>query len=321
MENPIIQLGDAITLYSLENDDIIEFTVGDNSFSGLDILCIGKGCREKVSFNGETFIIQYIGKPNSKMLISEIIKKANTSNKQFKAITFKPQTYIKPVNTVTPKSQTSNKTVNTINPKSQSLSRTNNNNATKSSSFIDKQDFIVRTNVNKCLYSSHTLTPVNALVSIINQGNAKEYSFPGMYCVKCNKYYIYEGTYQSMKRIGYICCKVIKLSDLKQFEENDKNNNLFDSWQSKSLLNLYGYTVDQNKNLTSKERHQILAFIIENNILSQYKIVNYIQGFIKLRKNNKNMKSAIDKWNEDMKYVLNYQKTNRNIRVSSLKVR
>lgn len=279
MEKQIIQIGDAVTLYSLENEDIIEFAVGDGLFPGLDNLCIGKSYKDKISYNGETFIVQYIGKHTIERSHINTFKKARFSNSQL------------------------------------------NSTSSQSKSSIDIQDFIVRTNVNKCIYSSHTLTPVNALVSIINQGNTKEYTFPGMYCVKCNKYYIYEGTYQAMKRIGYICCKVIKLSELKQFEGNDKNNSLFDSWQSRSLLNLYGYTVDQNKNLTNKERHQILAFIIENNILSQYKIVNYIQGFIKLRKNNKNMKSAIDKWNEDMKYVLNYQKTNRNIRVRSLKVR
>lgn len=279
MEKQIIQIGDAVTLYSLDNEDIIEFVVGDGSFPGLDKQCIGKSYKDKISFNGETFEVQYIGKQTIGKTHTSTIKKSSSNNTQ----------------------------ISFTSPKSKPL--------------IDIQDFIVRTNVNRCLYSSHTLTPVNALVSIINQGIAKEYSFPGMYCTRCNKYYMYEGTYQSMKRIGYICCKVIKLSELKQFEGADKNNSLFDSWQSRSLLNLYGYTVDQNKNLTSKERHQILAFIIENNILPQYKIVNYIQGFIKLRKNNKNMRSAIDKWNEDMKYVLNYQKTNRNIRVRSLKIR
>lgn len=284
MDKMIIHIGDMVTLYSFDNDDIIEFYIGDHSFPGLDELCIGKSYKDRILYVGESFEVQYIAKGIKH--ISESTNKISINRNR-------------------------NKTIN---------SKLNIIKNEKNESIIDIKDFIVRTTLNSCAYSNHTITPVNALVYIMNQGNIKKYSFPGMYCVRCNKYYIYEHIYQEMKRKGYICCKVIKLSELQGFEGSDINNQ-FSTWQDKSLLNLYGYSVDKNKNLSIKERHQILAFIIENNILSTQRVANYLQGFIMLRKNNKNMTSAIFKWKEDINYVLNYKKANRNIRINSLTVR
>ena len=118
--------------------------------------------------------------------------------------------------------------------------------------------------------------------------------------------------------MGYICCKIVKITEL---EEYGNHSNAFDSWQNKSLLNMYGYSVDKNNGLSVQERHDILAFIIENDILSPNKIVNYLQGFISLRKNNRSMSAAIEKWREDISYVLRYRKSNHNIRVRSITIR
>lgn len=284
MNDKVICIGDIVTLYSFDNKDIIEFRIGDRSFPGLDRLCIGKRYKDIILYGGESFEVQYIAQDIQ--YISDSIKKNSINRNQNKTIKNKQDV------------------------------KKNEKNESK----IDIRDFIVRTTLNRCAYSNHITTPVNALVYIMNQGNIKKYSFPGIYCARCGKYYIYEHIYQEMKRKGYICCKVIKLSDLTKYEEDEKNNH-FATWQDKSILNLYGYTVDKNKNLTNKERHQILAFIIENNILSTQKVANYLQGFITLRKNNKNMASAIGKWKDDINYVLNYKKTNRNIRINSLTVR
>lgn len=270
MEKTIVCVGDILTLYSIDNDEIIEFKVGDRSFPGLDNLCLGKTIKDQISYCGEVFVIQYIVQANKNSALHVLSNKGSVSGKNF-----------------------------------------NKNHS------IDIHDFIVRTNVYKCTYSNHKLIPVNAMVHIIDSGIIREIPFPGMYCEKCKKYFIYERTYQEMKNMGYICCKIIQVTDL---EEYNNKNSAFDLWQNKSILNLYGYSVDRNKNLSQKERHEILAFIIENNILSTNKIVDYLQSFISLRKNNKSMHVAIDKWQADISYVLKYKKGTSNIRINSITI-
>ena len=277
------ELGDVITLYSIENDEIIEFCLGDKSFPGIDDLCLNKSIRDKFSFTGETFIIQYIEKGNG---ISISDKKQNPRSQ--KVLNSKPK--IKKKSAVTIKKSSNNE--------------------------VGVHDFIVRTNIYRCLDNSHKLVPVNAVVNMIKNNMTVNRSFPGMYCSKCDKYFLYENTYQAMKREGYICCKVIKREDMNFY--NSDSNSPFGNWQQQSILNLYGYSVDKNKGLTDKQRQMILAFIIENDILSSHKVVDYLESFITLRKHNKRMQAAISKWRADISYVLNYEKGNTNIRVKSI---
>ena len=134
-----------------------------------------------------------------------------------------------------------------------------------------------------------------------------------MYCETCDKYFIYEQTYQYIKKRGYICCRVIKHSELSMYNSGD-----FSTWKPKSILRLYGYSVEKSKGLTENERQCILAFLIENDILTISKIVSYLESFIILRRRNEKMQTAISKWRADIHYVLNYQKTNVNIRVNNI---
>lgn len=53
----------------------------------------------------------------------------------------------------------------------------------------------------------------------------------------------------------------------------------------------------------------------------KYGIVNYLKAFILLRKYNRNMKSAIDKWKRDIDFVLKYKMNNSQIRVNSITVK
>lgn len=163
---------------------------------------------------------------------------------------------------------------------------------------IEVTDFIVRTVLSKCVHEEHELLNVNALVKIMSKHIIKEYSFPAMFCNTCKKYYIYENTYQRMKHIGHICCKVIEYNALKE-----AGSGSFGEWQKKSMLSLYGYNVNCNSNLSEQKRHEILDFIIENNIMSPYEVINHLEMFANLRNNQPNMKKAIEKWHDDIAYV------------------
>lgn len=274
----IVIKGDLITLYVATTDDVIEFVVGDKKYRDISSICIGMAIRDSFEFCGEKYIIQYIERnPDCKRLIK------------------------------TPKKRKSK--IDNTKVVEERVRRAD-------VGLVGVNDFIVRTNIFSCSNQNHTLKKVNAVVNVIENGKIVRRSFPGMYCVQCDKYFVYESTYQMMKNYGYICCRVIKRSDLSMYSTNE-----FGSWKQQSLLSVYGYSVEKNRGLSIVERQNILAFLIENKILSITKIVDYLESFIALRKNNKNMALAISKWKTDINFVLNYKKTNVNIRVNSLIVK
>ena len=178
---------------------------------------------------------------------------------------------------------------------------------------INIEDFLVRTSLNKCVNNNHTLSRIKACVSIITKSNGIiEETFDAAYCSECNKSYILESTYNRLKKLGQICCKVIEYEDLKQ------NYSSFSSWQKKSLLAMYGYNVNKNESLTVAERRMILDFIIENNIMRPFEIISHLEMLIRTRKNLKNMADAREKWEEDISYVQNYNEVNDYVRVKSI---
>ena len=75
-----------------------------------------------------------------------------------------------------------------------------------------------------------------------------------------------------------------------------------------SILMQYGYTVSQEEGLTSARRRKILAVLIDNRILTKSDIISYLDFFINQRKKQKSMEKAIDKWEDDKEFVLEYNK-------------
>lgn len=173
-------------------------------------------------------------------------------------------------------------------------------------------DFIVRSNLNRCVYKEHSLISITTSVSILTSGGIIEEKFNAMYCEKCNKYYILESTYENLKRIGHICCKVIEYDDV------IGNLSNFNEWQKKSLLAMYGYNVNSTHALSTEKRHTVLDFLIQNKIMTPSKIINHLEMQIRLRRNMKTMKKAIEKWRDDIEYLYDYNKHDSNVIVRSI---
>ena len=188
-------------------------------------------------------------------------------------------------------------------------------NKTESKKIINVEDFLVRSNINRCVFKEHNLLHINAIVSILTADGMIEKTFDAMYCSECNKYYIFESTYNYLKTLGHICCKIIEYQDLVE------NCSKFSAWQKKSLLAMYGYNVNKYHSLTPNKRHTILDFLIQNKIMRTYEIISHLEMLIRTRKNMKNMNDAIYKWKEDIDYVQNYNKTNNSVIVKSIYAR
>ena len=123
------------------------------------------------------------------------------------------------------------------------------------------------------------------------------------YCPQCRKYFIGAGEYQ---RYRNLLGPVVGNFKFVGFPKGDG----FESLAAESPLMLCGYNVREGRNgeeaLTPSERHTILAAIIEFGILSKPVVINYLNSFISRNRNNPRMWLAVDKWEDDLEWVRQY---------------
>lgn len=184
----------------------------------------------------------------------------------------------------------------------------------KDARLLSVADFLVRSTNYACINNKHELIRINAAVKVKSPNTLYEVQIPAAYCSKCDRYYILERNYESLKRYGYICCKVDKFEVLK------KNEGSISAFQDKSLLYIYGYNVDSQQDLSETERHKILDFVIANGIQTKHQVINRLEQNISLRKNNPSMYNAIQKWEDDIEYIRKYQNVAGVVRVDSISV-
>ena len=88
--------------------------------------------------------------------------------------------------------------------------------------------------------------------------------------------------------------------------------------KTKSILRLYGYNVNKKDNLSAEERQSIIAFVLGNGIRSRKNLKNLLEYNKRMHKNNKD---AIDKWNEDIKFIRSYSiKNQRNVKLTTARI-
>lgn len=79
-------------------------------------------------------------------------------------------------------------------------------------------------------------------------------------------------------------------------------------FQEFSKLALYGYSVGKN-GMKAKDRHRILAHVLDNKIMYRYEIIEHLQGLIMLRemRSDKDFSAAINDWREDIIFINDYE--------------
>ncbi len=180
---------------------------------------------------------------------------------------------------------------------------------------LSAADFIIRTTNYQCTNKNHELIRINAIVRVMNSSGVIEVELPAYYCRKCDRYYILESDYSQLKTYGYICCRVDTFESLM-----NPDYNYFGKLNEKSILMNYGYSVEKKKELSEEERHEILSFMIDNNILKKNKIIDYLNWFININKKQSNKQNAITKWKKDIEFIQAHQKVEENVYAKSIKV-
>ena len=80
----------------------------------------------------------------------------------------------------------------------------------------------------------------------------------------------------------------------------------YDDMASESILMGYNYSVSQANNLSTYERREILAEIVDLKILTVSRIVRFLDFLCRSRPGEK-YSLARSKWESDMKFIQNYK--------------
>lgn len=182
---------------------------------------------------------------------------------------------------------------------------------------IHVNEFLVRRSYGSHRTNGHSLEPIRATVSILPKSGGSPISveFDAYWCPKCHKYFMVEGTYTRLKRRGYICCKVVEEKDLGTKKAGD---GLYGNLASESILHMYGYTVNQQDNLSEAERRTIISFVIENCIQTAQDIAHLLEWLISQREGNPRMAVAVSRWRSDLTFAKRYKKPMRTVCVDRI---
>ena len=76
-----------------------------------------------------------------------------------------------------------------------------------------------------------------------------------------------------------------------------------------------------SEGLSAEERQGVLAGLVENGVMSAERIEGYLDWFVRFSENNPKRKNAIEKWEEDRRFIRDYIPGNHKIRVRDIFVK
>lgn len=169
---------------------------------------------------------------------------------------------------------------------------------------IGFHDLVVKCNVFHCIHKQHTITDITGIIHIkSDSGKEEQVKIPAGYCDDCNTFFILYSTYQQLINKGIVLCRI--MDEKTYFNRNFLHGNKL---ARESLLMQYGYNVSQVNDIPDKQRHMILASVLDNKIFSKSEIISYLNFFIRQKQSRENMKLAVTKWKKDRSFVENYTK-------------
>lgn len=120
------------------------------------------------------------------------------------------------------------------------------------------------------------------------------------YCPQCRKYFISHDEYMRYRKLYGVLLGNIKLTN-GSFVQSEVE------LAEESILHMCGYSVNQTDNLSPAVRQSILQYLIDSNVSSKPEIIDYLNFFIRRNGKKQNMGEAVRRWNEDLKWVREYQ--------------
>lgn len=150
-----------------------------------------------------------------------------------------------------------------------------------------------------CRKKSHSIVSVTGILASLS---GKPVKINVNYCRNCKLYFIDYSEYKYYQQIyGAL------LGNYRIQNSQKECDHAHDGLADESVLRTYGYTVNQNDGLTQEERRMILCNLMDRNIISKYRIIEYLQFFINNSRHRANMHSANQKWSDDLQWVRSYR--------------
>ena len=171
---------------------------------------------------------------------------------------------------------------------------------------IMSNDFVVRTNIFKCISESHHLEEVLGIIQVLKaNGTMITERVTAAYCSDCGCYFLMQSEYDRISQIGILICKMIEKEDLYRYGLHYHN------MAGESILMQNGYNVKANNGLTDIQRQTFLANLIDDHTLTASEIISYLQMFMAQKKGLPSYQMAVDKWDADLQFVRQYKEDNK----------
>lgn len=182
------------------------------------------------------------------------------------------------------------------------------------SASITAHDFVVRSNVFICSNKEHTLQDIQAEFTIFDrQGNISKLVIPAGYCPNCNTYYVMDSVFRQIEDKGIPICRTSDLKNEVNVLSDDHNSSVYNRIASESILKKFGYSVSQKQDLPEDRRRNILAAIIDFDLLTKSELDSYLSFYINTKKNQRRADGslqygvAIEKWESDRRWLSCYK--------------
>lgn len=166
-------------------------------------------------------------------------------------------------------------------------------------------DIIVLSNTLNCDVN-HDVHDITVSLPVLNEdGDINNITVLASYCKDCDRYIITKDIFNNID--GVIMCEVINKIGI--IEENKEDFEI-ELAEHRSILYRYGYNVKSSTNLSTKQRHIILASLVESGIMTRNQISNHLTMLISRGEKIDSWKDATDKWKQDRYYVQDYKTYN-----------
>lgn len=171
---------------------------------------------------------------------------------------------------------------------------------------LDSIDVIVLTSVTRCISVGHNITDIHAKIPTITSNGKVVYVEKDIaYCRECQNYIMLKADFDDIESV--VICQVIdqtiSYTALQNYDE-------IEFTQKQSILYQYGYNVSARDNLSSKQRHYILATVIESEILTKSEVLSHLDTLIERGAKIPKWRDATTKWKQDRYYVFQYNRDN-----------
>lgn len=133
------------------------------------------------------------------------------------------------------------------------------------------------------------------------------YQINVQYCPICNKYYINSEQHRSFShKYGLPMVRLM-------CDNSERISVDFSQWKEESILHSMGYNVSEKDNLSDEERRKKLLHAIKTKTLTKTEVISFLE-FLKYRNEGKRyFENACAKWEDDARFIRNYNMENQKI--------